>query len=112
MEEAIRLRDDGRLGEAEQILVELSEQYPEDLAIVLVRAGILFTLRKFASSSLLFQRVASEKPFRVGIEGLFHSLWKLGEHDRAFDEMRRFLSFSDSEDYRQLLSDMMADLKE
>jgi predicted Zn-dependent protease len=41
--------------------------------------------------------------------GLFHSLWRTGNTDAAFNEMRRFVKLSDSPQYRELLRGMLAD---
>ena len=41
--------------------------------------------------------------------GLFHSLWRTGKTNAAFDEMRRFVKSNDSPRYRQLIRDMLAD---
>ncbi len=41
--------------------------------------------------------------------GLFHSLWRVGKTDAAFDEMRRFVKSNDSPRYRQLIHDTLAD---
>jgi predicted Zn-dependent protease len=41
--------------------------------------------------------------------GLFHSLWRTGRTDAAFDELRRFVKSNDSPHYRQLIRDMLAD---
>jgi tetratricopeptide (TPR) repeat protein len=41
--------------------------------------------------------------------GLFHSLWRVGRTDAAFNEMRRFVKSNDSPQYRRLLRDMLAE---
>jgi lipoprotein NlpI len=42
--------------------------------------------------------------------GLFHSLWRTGKTNAAFDEMRRFVKSNDSPRYRQLIRDMLAEI--
>ncbi len=42
--------------------------------------------------------------------GLFHVLWELNHENEAFDEMRRFLSTSNSQAYTELLDDMSNEL--
>lgn len=112
-EQAVRHRDQSRLNEANRLLEELVEQDPEDPAAALVLAGIYFDMQKFDAARELFARIVQLQPrSELASRGLFHSLWKLGHHDEAFDEMRRFLAIADSEDYRKLLEDMMADLRE
>ncbi len=40
--------------------------------------------------------------------GLFHSLWRQEKREEAFDEMKRFMSISDSDDYRAIIAEMNA----
>jgi hypothetical protein len=42
--------------------------------------------------------------------GLFHSLWDLGNHDDAFDEMRRFFIVGKSREYLRLLRELIKEL--
>lgn len=107
-EEAIRKRDDGRLEEAEKLLSELEEQQPRNLAATLVRAGICFEMGQFDLARVLFKKVVESQPrSELASRGLFHSLWRLGRHDDAFTEMRRYLLHSDSEEYRRLIDDII-----
>lgn len=111
LEQAIRHRDQGRLDEAIQLFEELAEQNPGDVPVALLRACILFELQRFSDARELFAQIVRAKPeSELASRGLFHSLWKLERHDEAFNERKRYLMIADSEDYRQLLSDMMADL--
>lgn len=111
--EAVRLRDQGRFAEAEDILSQLMEQYPENLGIVLVRAGVLFNLERFHDAYTLFKTILDSRPdHELASRGLFHSLWKLGKHDDAFKEMKRFLSITSSDAYTELLNDINADLRD
>jgi hypothetical protein len=41
--------------------------------------------------------------------GFFHSLWRIGRTNSAFDEMRRFVKSNDSPGYRELIRDMLAE---
>ena len=112
-DEALRLRDQGRLVEAEEAFLQLMGQYPENLGIVVVRAGILFDLERFHDAHTLFKAILDSRPdHELASRGLFHSLWKLGKHDEAFSEMKRFLSIADSDAYAELLSDLKADLRD
>ena len=38
--------------------------------------------------------------------GLFHCLWELGRQEEAAEEIRRFMSVSDSEDYRKIIQEI------
>lgn len=110
-EEAVRERDEGRFHEANQMLLKLEEENPRDLAIALVRAGVLLKMDKFQEASELFGKITRSRPDAdLASRGLFHSLWKLGRYDEAFEEMKRFLSIADSEGYLELLGDLKASL--
>lgn len=112
-EAALQARDEGRLDEADRRLLELGNENPEDLAIALVRAGVLFKMEKFNEAWDLFGGIVRSRPdTELASRGLFHSLWKLGRYDEAFEEMKRFLSIADSEGYLELLSDLKQNLRE
>jgi predicted Zn-dependent protease len=38
--------------------------------------------------------------------GLFHIFWSQGRQDDAFNEMKRFMAVSDSEDYREIVAEI------
>lgn len=111
-EEALRVRDEGRFLEAEQMLSELAKEDPGNLAITLARAGVLFKMNNFSEAAQLFGDIIRSQPStELASRGLFHSLWKMGRYDEAFEEMKRFLSMADSEAYFDLLSDLRRDEK-
>lgn len=113
LDEAIAYRDNGQLDESKRILLELVEQDPKDSATALVLAGVLFSMENFCEAHKLFREIVDSQPRSdLASRGLFHSLWKLGEYNMAFDEMKRFLLIADSDDYRQLLKDITNELKE
>lgn len=112
-EEAIRLRDEGRLAEASELLLNLESGTAEDLPVNLIRAGILFDRGCFDEARELFANIITLQPrSELASRGLFFSLWKLGRRRDALDEMQRFLFIADSQAYRQLLSEIMEGLKE
>jgi predicted Zn-dependent protease len=112
-EDALRIRDEGRLVEADEILSELEAENPEDPAIALIRAGVLFKLDKFKEAAELFGGILhSRLTTELASRGLFHALWKLGRYDEAFEEMKRFLAIADSEGYREFLDDINKDLRD
>ena len=70
-------------------------------------------MESFGEASKLFGHIVRLKPdTELASRGLFHSLWKLGRHNEALEEMKRFLLIADSEEYRQLLKGMMEGLRE
>jgi len=38
--------------------------------------------------------------------GLFHCLWEEGKQDEAIDEAKRFMTLSDSQDFREILEEI------
>ena len=59
---------------------------------------------------------AAEKEYRQAVQlapeseksslGLFHCLWDKNEKDAAFEEMKRFMTIADSEDYRAIVKEI------
>jgi tetratricopeptide (TPR) repeat protein len=104
---ALQLRDKGDLIGAASIFERLDKENPNQSVILGMWASIYFHLEDWKKALPLYQRTTQLKPkSELASFGLFHSLWNLGKQDEAFSEMRRFLSISDSEEYRQLIKDM------
>jgi Zn/Cd-binding protein ZinT len=38
--------------------------------------------------------------------GLFHIFWSEGRQEDAFNEMKRFMAISDSEEYREIVTEI------
>lgn len=62
----------------------------------------------------------AEVEFRTAVElypknehcslSFFHLLWEKGKETEGFNEMRRFLSIAESDEYKQLVKDMYAEI--
>lgn len=104
---ALLLRDSGDLLGAALIFERLDKEYPNQSAILGMWASIYFHLENWEMALPLYQRTTNLSPkSELASLGLFHSLWNLGKQDEAFSETKRFLSISDSEEYRQLIKEM------
>ena len=73
--------------------------------------GFLYTeTRNDRKAAAAFRKAVALSPrSELASLGLFHSLWRIGRVDAAFNEMRRFIKSTDSPRYRQLLRDMLGD---
>ena len=105
---AIKLRDQGDLKGALQMLHSLDLEYPNHAPVLGLMGGIYFSLDNFERAKMILERVVVMSPHsELASLGLFHSLWKLGLRDEAFAEMKRFLAIADSDEYQELLSELL-----
>ncbi|MGE3467246.1 MAG: tetratricopeptide repeat protein [Pyrinomonadaceae bacterium] len=113
VDEAIRLRDSGRLSEAADKLREILAMSPERRAPILgVLAHIYFTMKDFDRALECYEEaVELSAKSELGSLGLFHTLWNLGRTSDAFKEAGRFLALRDSEEYSQLIKEMREGLE-
>ena len=104
---ALRLRDEGNLLGAAAIFEQLDAEHPNHAAILGMWSGIYHHLEDWERALPLYQRTVLLSPkSELASLGLFHSLWSVGKKDEAFAEMKRFLSHSESEEYRLLLEEI------
>jgi tetratricopeptide (TPR) repeat protein len=106
--EALELRNAGKTHESLSILSNIFEGIPAGDIITLKLVGSLFREGNELHKALYcFDKAVESNPISPGASlGLFHSLWRLGRYDKAFDELERFLSISESEKHLMLLADM------
>jgi predicted Zn-dependent protease len=103
----IELGDSGALEEAYNSLLELDRARPNDFSVLLIMGHVCWEHERLDEASLLFKRVTILAPkSELASLGLFHTLFELGKTDDAFEEMKRFISISYSEEYERLLEDM------
>ncbi len=109
-QEALRLRDSGKLSESVEILSRLAKD-PEATATVFLILGQVWGDLSHPLVAVEAFRIATQMKPRAELAslGLFHALWKVGRTDEAFCEMRRFLILADSPEYKQLIADMNAE---
>ena len=80
--EAVKIRNRGDLNSARQLFLKLAEEDTQLTAIYAVLGDICWDM------------------------GLFHTLWKLEKHVEALEEIKRFQSIADSEDYREIVREI------
>ena len=108
--EAIELRDSGNLGLAIEKLSKILEDKPSlktATGVLGVMGNMYWDLKDYKSAAICYQKAVSNSPTsELASLGLFHSLWDLGDTDEAFEEMKRFLSLAESDEYVRLLKEI------
>lgn len=106
---ALSLRSHGdHAGAVIVLAMLLSKDANHEDALFLYGAS-LFSLDRSEEAADTFRKVLATCPKNEYASlGLFHSLWKLGAPREAFQEMRRFMTIVDSEEYERLLADIDA----
>lgn len=88
-----------------EILRELVKRRPDSALFNATLANSLNTLGQFDEAENYFRTAIFLSPGSERISlGLFHSLWGRGKRDEALEEMKRFVSLADSDEYRLILA--------
>lgn len=104
---ATEFRDAGRYDEALDALNKLRGQLESSAAYWAVVGHVLWKLQRRKEATEAFRRSTGIAPkYEPPSLGLFHCLLEMKKTREAFDEMRRFLSLSESEEYRRLMKDI------
>ncbi|MEI6075352.1 MAG: hypothetical protein WCS94_07255 [Verrucomicrobiota bacterium] len=107
-ESANRLRKAGDTAGAIRILRGLVADYPKMSAAYLVIGDILWDDGKLPAASVAFRVATKHFPkLEIASLGLFHTLWRQSRTDAAFAEMKRFQSISHSQDYKEIVDDIL-----
>ena len=107
VDEAIDLRDAGRVSEAVEMLKDVITRAPNRELAFLVLGGILWDEERREDALRCFQSAVKLNPvLEMASQGVFHVLMEMNEVERAFDEVRRFLALADSQDYRRIIFDL------
>ena len=90
-----------------EVMIDLVRINPKSAVFRAVLANAYCDVGKFE---------LAEKEFNVAIQlapesekvslGLFHCLWGQNKRVEAFEEMKRFMSIADSEDYRAIVKEI------
>lgn len=107
VDEAIKLRDRGRESEALEILVEIVQEHPDSYAAHVILGGLHWDREDLEEARRCFAKAVSIRPdLEMASLGLFHTSYKLGDKRAAIAEMQRFVSISDSAEYRELAEEL------
>jgi predicted Zn-dependent protease len=104
---AVKLHHAGKTTDAVVILEELARRYRKSAPVAGYLAGLYYEQGRFERAARWFKRATTLAPkSELASLGLFHSLWKLRDGEKAISEMRRFLRIVDSSEYKTLLRDL------
>ena len=108
IDRALLLRDDHKTAEATAILLDVYEIIPaEDVKALVAVGSLLREANEFSKALYCFDKAAGKGANIPSVSlGSFHSLWRMGRYDEAFDEIERFLRVSHSDEHLLLLADM------
>jgi lipoprotein NlpI len=111
MQRAIDSYHAGRLGEAIAELAQNARRFPR-AAKLWGYLGFLYGEAGENSKAVqAFRKTAELSPHSEQASlGLFHSLWRVGKTDAAFNEMRRFVKHYDAPRYRKMLREMLSEI--
>ena len=104
---ALRLRDDGNLDAARDLLITLSERRPDSAALFAVLGDLQWNLDDLEGAITSFKTATQLAPKSEAASlGLFHCLWESDRLLDAIDECNRFLAIADAVEYRRILTDL------
>ncbi len=106
-DEALRLRDQGNLERATEILLGIAKRHPAVAATFGILGGIFNELGRFAEAEHYYRKATIRSPTsELAARGLFHSLWDQGKPDEAAAELRRYIQLCGSEEFEQIVKDI------
>lgn len=90
---------------------ELVKRRPDSGVFAAVLANALKTLAMTDEALSYFKRAVSLSPRSEKVSlGLFHCLWASGKQEEALEEMKRFLSLANSDEYVRILAALQGSL--
>jgi predicted Zn-dependent protease len=97
----------GDTQKAAETLRELVSRRPNSAVFAATLANTLKSLGNVTEAEKYFRTAVSLAPRSEKFSlGLFHCLWRQGKQVEALEEMKRFMSLSDSQDYREILAEL------
>lgn len=107
-QEAVDLKNQGRLAEAEQKFKDLLVMNPASASVHAFLADTLWDQGRLTQAIASFRKAVELAPkSEMASLGLFHTLLESGDRKSALAEMDRFLSLSDSEEYQVLAQQLV-----
>jgi tetratricopeptide (TPR) repeat protein len=105
--EATKLQDAGQLEAAKNLLLELAGKDTPSMRILAALGLVSYELGLWDDAASVFESGTQMSPDLESVsKGLFHSLWKQGKLVEALEEVKRFQSISDSEDYQEIIREI------
>lgn len=91
-----RLREEGQLQEALNLLLALRNSEPESPAVLCVLGHTYWDMRQLDDAIANFKRATEMRPTAGAASlGLFHCLWEQEKHYEALEEVKRFMAVAD-----------------
>ena len=107
--QAVSLKEQGDMIAAKDVLISLVELDPESTAAVLILGDVYQSLNRREDAIDAFRQAIELSPMLEAASlALFHCLWESGKRDEAMEELKRFQSISDSEEYRKIVSAILS----
>lgn len=104
---AVQSKEAGDLKKAQELLTGLSSYLPKSTAILAVLGDVHWDLGEFKQAAHCFRKGCELSPYDETLSlAYFHMLLKMKETDTALAEARRFLTHTDSADYRKIIADL------
>jgi tetratricopeptide (TPR) repeat protein len=105
--EANKLFDAGQFESARKIFLDLSEKDQQSTRILAGLGLACMEMGALDEAVNVFKRAIKISPTLESVsKGLFHSLWKLERRVEALEEIKRFQTISDSEDYTEIVKEI------
>ena len=112
IEKVLELKKQDKYKDALCEAENLTEKYPEIGSVYGLAASIYFELDRFEEAAQKYRKATEISPkSEMASLGLFHSLWQIGSNDAAFEEMKRYMSIAESEEYNELLEKFLKENK-
>lgn len=90
--------DTGNHDEARGLLLEVLQEDNENQAALLMLGGEYFSSGMYTEAEMIFERLVLKDPGKGQFSiALFNTLWKLGRHEEALEEIKRFMAHADQE---------------
>jgi len=105
--EAVRLQENGDFISAKEKLLRLAEIDPQSAAVFATLGNVYWEMGLLMEAVNTFKRAVGLAPRLEAVSlGLFHCLWTLGKREEAMEEAKRFMSVSDSANYRDIVNEI------
>jgi tetratricopeptide (TPR) repeat protein len=113
LSQARELTEAGKHDAARMCLLKLLEREPDNQAALIMLGGAYFSLAKYTEAEMVFERLILMAP---GIGkysiALFNTMWKLGRHEEALEEIKRFMNQADKQTEKETVAQYIAITKE
>ncbi len=96
IENAKKLLDAGDINEAKELLLTISRSNPSEYSVCILLCGISTRTNDWILGKDSFEHLVKLRPSNsLASSGLVQSYWKLGDYDKALQEIDRFKDNAD-----------------